>query len=222
MPISATPILIVNADDFGWNRPTTDLTLETFEAGRLTSATALMFMDDTERAAELALEAGLPIGLHVNLTDPLSGADVPAAVRERQLRAIRHFGAPATVLRSRRWLYDPRARQLTEDAVSDQLERFRELYGREPTHFDGHNHVHLCPNVALALPQGVRVRTALGLGHPPAGWTGRLLALRQRLTLGDRLTTRSLINITAIQPGFVDGGPATALGEACPALKPLS
>ena len=55
MPVVDTPILIVNADDYGWNRPTTEATLEAFRAGRITSATALMFMDDSERAAELAL-----------------------------------------------------------------------------------------------------------------------------------------------------------------------
>jgi predicted glycoside hydrolase/deacetylase ChbG (UPF0249 family) len=213
MPISDTPILIVNADDYGWNRPSSDAILETHRVGRLTSATVLMFMEDSERAAALALEQGLPVGLHVNLTDPFNAADVPTAIRDRHMRAIRHFGAPATVWRSRRWIYDPRAAALTSAAVNDQLERFRQLFGREPTHFDGHNHVHLCPNVALALPEGAKVRTALGIA-PPGGRMARLLALRQRLTLRDRLTTRYFLNITGIQEGFVEGGPASLLGLA--------
>ena len=211
MPVADTPLLIVNADDLGWNRPTTDATLEAFRAGRITSATALMYMADSERAAELALEVGLPVGLHLNLTDPFDG-EAPATVRERQMRAVRHFGAPATVWRSRRWLYDPRARQSTAEAIADQFERFREVFGREPTHFDGHNHVHLCPDVALSLPPGVKVRTALGIRGK--GMRGRLLRARQRLTLRDRLTTRHFFNITAMHPEFVVGGPRALLEKA--------
>jgi predicted glycoside hydrolase/deacetylase ChbG (UPF0249 family) len=212
MPVIDTPVLIVNADDFGWNRPTTDATLEAFRAGRITSATALMFMNDSERAAALALEAGLPVGLHLNLTDPFDAADVPDAIRARQMRAVRHFGAPATVWRSRRWLYDPRAAELTGAAIADQLDRFRELFGREPTHFDGHNHVQVCPNVALALPARAKVRTALGIGG--SGAKGKLARARQRLTLRDRRTTRHFLNITGLHPEFVKGGPAALLGLA--------
>lgn len=212
MPVADAPLLIVNADDYGWNRPTTDATLETFREGRIGSATTLMFMQDSERAVELALGAGLPLGLHLNLTDPFDAADVPAEIRARQMRAVRHFGAPATVWRSRRWLYDPRAAELTAAAVDDQLRRFRELAGREPTHFDGHNHVHLCPEVALALPAGVKVRTALGIRA--GGMRGRLLRARQRLTLRDRVTTRHFLNITGLHPEFVAGGPRSLLGLA--------
>lgn len=213
MPIVERPLLIVNADDFGWNRPTTDATLEAFGAGRITSATALMFMEDSERAAGLALEAGLPVGLHVNLTDPFTAGDVPAAIRDRQMSAIRHYGAPATVFRSRRWSYDPRLAELTAAAIADQLERFRETFGQEPTHFDGHNHVHVCPNVALALPGDAKVRTALGIA-PGGGRKAKLLALRQRLTLGERKTTRYFLNITGLHPEFVAGGPESLLGLA--------
>ena len=214
MPISDTPILIVNADDLGWNRPTTDATLETYRAGRITSATALMFMGDSERAAALALEAGLPVGLHVNLTDPFTAVDVPDAVRARHMRTVRHYGAPATVWRSRRWIYDPRAAELTAAAIADQLDQFRKIFGTDPTHFDGHNHVHVCPNVALALPSRARVRTAPGIAPATAGRMTKLLAARQRLTLGDRQTTRNFLNITGLHPEFVDGGPASLLGLA--------
>jgi len=212
MPIVDTPLLIVNADDYGWNAPTTDATLAAFAAGRVSSATALMFMGDSERAVELALGAGLPLGLHVNLTDPFDAADVPREVRDRQMRAIRDFGAPATVKRSRRWSYDPRLADSTAAAIADQLDRFRALTGGEPTHFDGHNHVHLCPNVATALPDGVKVRTALGIRN--RGRRGAVLRARQRLTLGDRLTTRNFLNITALHPDFVEGGPTALLGQA--------
>ena len=38
--------------------------------------------------------------------------------------------------------------------------------------------------------------------------------MRQRLTLGERPTTRRLLNITGLHPEFVEGGPASLLGLA--------
>src|ERR1700742_3119003 len=72
---SSHPLLIVNADDLGWNRGATDLTIASFGAGQVTSATALVHMEDSERAATLAREHDLPTGLHLNLSDPFTGTE---------------------------------------------------------------------------------------------------------------------------------------------------
>ena len=162
----ATPLLIVNADDWGYDAPTTDAILETWEAGRITSTTAMMHMRDSDRAASLALDSGLPIGLHLNLTQEFTDPGAPAAVRERQARAVAHLGATEasssdpTAAKATRWLYDPRIQADVDATISDQIARFEELYGRAPTHFDGHNHVDVCPNVFLsrALPAGAKMR----------------------------------------------------------------
>src|SRR6185312_1476173 len=138
-------LLIVNADDLGLDRPTTDAIIEVFRAGRITSATAMMHMPDTQRAAESARAAGLPTGLHLNLTEPFEDRAAPAAVRERQARAARIY----TTSRVARWIYNPRLRTLVDDCVRDQLERYREVFGGDPTHVDGHHHLHTAPNVVL-------------------------------------------------------------------------
>ncbi len=91
MPASSKPILIVNADDFGWYPEATDPTLEAFATKRITSATAMVHMADSDRGAELALEAKLPTGLHLNLTDPFDGSTANENQRERQLLACRLF-----------------------------------------------------------------------------------------------------------------------------------
>jgi len=195
MALSGTPILIVNADDFGRDEQATDRTLAAFREGRLSSATAMVNMDDSERAAQLAREAGLPVGLHVNLTDPFTAAEVPAGARERQLLACRLFAGRRFRLRS--WSYDPRVQSKVDSAVADQVERFEALFGARPDHLDGHKHVHSCPNVALAAPlKPIRcMRNGLRAWPSGRGVAGTLRALRRVLTYRRFVTTRYFFDI---------------------------
>ncbi len=197
MPTSQSPLLIVNADDFGWDDAATDLTIACFGAGQITSATAMMYMEDSDRAAELALEHDLPVGLHLNFTDRFSGASVPDPVRRRQAKACEIFGGGGMRLRS--WTYDPRIQGLVEAAVGDQLERFRALYGREPTHVDGHNHVQACPNVVRAKAlRGFKLRNALWSWPSTRSAMGAARALRRGLTARGHLSTRYFLDIAEL------------------------
>lgn len=197
MPASNSPLLIVNADDFGWNRGATDLTAECFAARQITSTTALMYMEDSDRAAELALTRDFPVGLHLNLSDPFTADAIPEPVRERQAAACRIFGGAG--LRKRSWTYDPRIRGLVEGAIRDQLERFRALYGREPTHVDGHNHVQVCPNVITARAlDGQKMRDALWSYPSTRSAMGVARAARRALTARGHLTTRYFLDIAEL------------------------
>jgi predicted glycoside hydrolase/deacetylase ChbG (UPF0249 family) len=138
-------LLIVNADDLGLDIPTTDAILATHARGAVTSATALVWMSDSERAAGLAIRSGCPTGLHLNLIEPYTAAAVPERAREDQARLCAHFAERG----SRALLYDPRIRDLLRRCVRDQLDAFVALYGTLPTHWDGHRHKHLSLNVLL-------------------------------------------------------------------------
>ncbi len=151
-----TGLLIVNADDFGGNPLATNRIAECFQAGAITSTSAMVYMSDSERAASIAKSRELPVGLHLNLTQPFEDPGTPQAVRERQAAAARRFAAS----RVQRLSYNPFLSSLVRACIDDQLECFRALYGREPTHIDGHNHAHLSPTVLLALPAATRTRTA--------------------------------------------------------------
>lgn len=193
--MSRRGLLVVNADDWGGFREGTDAIETCFEIGAISSTTAMVHMADSRRAAELALERARPTGLHLNLTQPYDAPTVPMPVRERQRRLCGHFSA----LARRRWSIspDPRVHRLVADGIRDQLEEFRELYGREPTHVDSHHHVHVCPDVFLsrALKRGTRVRQALSLapGGRGAGAKGLVKGLargaKQRALTRRFLTT---------------------------------
>jgi chitin disaccharide deacetylase len=150
--------LMINADDWGASPATTDAIARSFDAGALTAASAMVHMADSARAASLARQRGLPVGLHLNLSQPLDGVDVPEEVRLRQTRVARRF----VHMRLRRWLYDPSSREVVARAIADQLAEFERLYGEPPRRLDGHLHVHLCPDVLLsrALPRELWLRPA--------------------------------------------------------------
>lgn len=189
--VSAGPLLIVNADDWGGFRAGTDAIDKCFEIGAISSTTAMVHMSDSRRAGELALERGWAVGLHLNLTQPFDAPDVQTAVRQRQRRLCAHFAN----LRARRWTLsaDLRIHALIAEEIRDQIERFTILYGGAPTHIDSHHHVHICPDVFMsgALPRGSRMRQTISPA-PEAGRGPRVLARRakHRLLAHRFLTTR--------------------------------
>lgn len=149
-------MLIINADDWGGWKTATDAALACYEAGRITSASAMVFMEDSERAAELAAGLKLDVGLHVNLDQMFSRRTCPVKLAEQQER-IRRF-----LNRSRyaSLLYHPGLRAAFRYVYQAQESEFVRLYGRAPTHIDGHRHRHLCANMLFdgVMPAGSKVR----------------------------------------------------------------
>lgn len=207
-------LLIVNADDWGLDVATTDAIAECFAAGLVTSATAMVFMADSERAAALAGRIGLPVGLHLNLSEPFTAAAVPDPIRRRQAELVPRFGERGR--RWRRWLPDPRIAQSVERAVVDQLEGFRELYGREPTHVDGHKHVHVSPTVAHtpALAQ-LMLRRAIGDAADSPSPLSVARRLRHRSVLSRTPGTDRFVAISNLRGELLGGSaPPLGVGEA--------
>ena len=149
-------LLIVNADDWGRDRHTTDQIGRCVECGAVTSVSAMMFMADSPRAAAIALEQRIDAGLHLNLTTPFSASQCPPAVATRQAEIARYLRG----YRFARVIFHPGLSRSFEYVVSAQLDEFHRLYGRMPDRIDGHHHMHLCANVMFGglLPAGTLVR----------------------------------------------------------------
>ena len=165
-------MLVVNADDWGWTPTVTDRTSECSRQGRVGSVSAMVFMADSGRAAELARGAGLDVGLHLNLTEEFS---VPNAGRQLQS----HLQGVSSVLKGRKLnqaLYNPRLRSSVEYLFKAQWEEFCRLYDRPPTRLDGHHHMHLCMNVLLSdpIPRGIKVRRSFTFARGEKGLLNRL------------------------------------------------
>jgi predicted glycoside hydrolase/deacetylase ChbG (UPF0249 family) len=88
--------------------------------------------------------------------------------------------------------YHPLLRGSFAAVFAAQLAEFRRLYDREPSHLDGHQHMHLCSNMLLAelLPAGAKVRRSFsfrageksGVNRFYRTWVDRRLSRRYLLT----------------------------------------
>jgi predicted glycoside hydrolase/deacetylase ChbG (UPF0249 family) len=131
--LSAGRTLIVNADDFGLTPAVSRGILEAAREGIVTSTTVLVNRPiPPELVAELGGSA-LGVGLHLNLTLGRPVSD-PRRV-------------PSLVDADGRFVRDPReaaARAAKDEArieLGNQIDAFRALLGRFPTHLDTHHHV---------------------------------------------------------------------------------
>ena len=149
-------MLIVNADDLGRLKTATDAALSCYAKKRITSTSVMVFMEDSERAAELALSSGIDVGLHVNLSERFSAGAVPVRLRDYHDQICRFLTASKYAL----LLYHPWLAGKFRYVFEAQYAEFLRLYGRAPSHFDGHQHMHLASNMLIQriLPAGTKVR----------------------------------------------------------------
>jgi predicted glycoside hydrolase/deacetylase ChbG (UPF0249 family) len=181
-------MIIVNADDFGRSQVETDSILSCFKERRITSASAMVFMADSNRAAELAQDAGIDLGLHLNLSQPFTGEVKAGPLRECHDRVVRFI----TSTKYSRCVYHPALRRQFRYVYEAQFDEFIRVYGRHPSHVDGHHHTHLCTNMMFdrIIPAQERVRRSFSFGRGEKNVLNRAyrflidfaLARRYRLT----------------------------------------
>jgi chitin disaccharide deacetylase len=189
------PLLIVNADDFGCSRGVNRGIIEAHELGIVTSASLMVNRPAASEAAEYGhTHPDLSVGLHVEL---------------RRWRVQRR---PWSLV----WT-NGRLRQVVASDVGAQLDRFRKLVGRDPTHLDSHHHRHRCESIrpafqALAEELGVPLRhfdprihfSGAFYGHDGAGrpdpdsiTPAALVAMLETLPAG--------VTELGCHPGYTDG-----------------
>jgi chitin disaccharide deacetylase len=156
LPDGMASALIVNADDWGRDRETTDRILDCCNLGTVSSASAMVFMEDSDRAADIARERQVDCGIHLNFTTPFSGAEAPLRLREHQARITQYLRRN----RFAKTIFHPGLVSSFEYVTSTQVEEFEKRFGKPPCRYDGHHHMHLCANVLFGklLPSGVIVR----------------------------------------------------------------
>ena len=149
-------MLIINADDWGRSRGETDAALRCYQSGRITSVSAMVFMEDSERAAELAKETQVDAGLHLNFSEEFTDSAYPEKLRGYHNKICRFLRRSKYA----QLLYNPWLRAAFSYSVEAQAEEFERLFGKLPSHLDGHHHMHLCANLIFSriLPDGMKMR----------------------------------------------------------------
>jgi len=151
--------LIINADDFGYSKSRDHTILSLFRSGAITQ-TSLMVTGITAREALfLADAAGLPVGIHINVTE---GKPVLAQKNVKSLLIADgvfrgKMGFRQALSRGAINLHE------LEAEIQAQFSIFKHMHprGHLPTHADGHQHIHVLPIVreyvaTAALNNGVR------------------------------------------------------------------
>jgi chitin disaccharide deacetylase len=190
--------LIVNADDFGLTRGVSAGILAAHRHGIVTSTTVLVTAAVDREQLTAARDAGLGLGLHMNLTlgRPLTGARSLVDGGGAFIRDARRAAAGA----------DPGE---VRAEVEAQVARFQELVGRLPTHIDTHHHVGLYPPVRDVVLDAAR---ALGVAVRSQDAAARTRARSAGLRTTDHFfgesgpdaywsAARTLAHLRALPPG---------------------
>lgn len=149
-------MVIINADDWGRSPEETGAALACCKRGSVTSVSAMVFMSDSVRAARVAAEHGIDVGLHLNFSESFSASGTNPEL-------LRVQGRLAGYLRRNRitqLIYHPFLGRDFATSFGAQLQEFHRLYGAPPSHIDGHHHMHLCANMLVSglIPTGTKVR----------------------------------------------------------------
>jgi predicted glycoside hydrolase/deacetylase ChbG (UPF0249 family) len=143
--------LIVNADDLGWTEGVNRGIADAFRNGIVTSASMLANGITFAGGLEVAQHApGLGLGVHLNLSDGAPVADREGVTSLLNEKGEFAGGPESLYLRQVRGGLVLREVEVEWDA---QIEKVRDA-GIEPTHLDGHKHVHMLPGlfeIALRL-----------------------------------------------------------------------
>jgi hypothetical protein len=143
------------ADDYGIAPGVSHAIRDLAEGGRLNATSVMVLSPNFDRAEAAALDRlnasgrKVAIGLHFTLTAPFR----PLALKFTPLKGDTFLPIGATMRKAV-------LRQLDRDALADeavaQLEAFAAAFGRPPDFVDGHQHVHLFPQVRDAVLGAVK------------------------------------------------------------------
>jgi predicted glycoside hydrolase/deacetylase ChbG (UPF0249 family) len=170
-PAPGGKVLIVNADDFGLTAGVSRGILEAHRDGIVTSTTLLVNRTIPPAQVEELKVSGLGVGVHLNLT-----FGTPVANPRR---------VPSLVDAEGRFVRDARevaARARIDEArieLGTQIDAFRKIIGRFPTHLDTHHHVgRLAPILDLLLDFARALRVPVRSQDAEARRAARSLGLR--------------------------------------------
>ncbi|XP_072736693.1 carbohydrate deacetylase [Ciconia boyciana] len=136
--------LIVTGDDFGYCPRRNQGIVDCFLAGAVSNVSLLVNGSAAADAAKLARRYNIPIGLHANLSE---GSPVCEVLKTNSSLLNQdgffHGKMGFRTALSKGLLNMSEVKQ----ELKAQVELFRELTGHLPPHMDGHQHIHVLPEV---------------------------------------------------------------------------
>lgn len=137
--------LIINADDFGYCPKRDRAIVDLFHRKCLSSTSVLVNGMNVQQACTAAKAAGLPMGIHLNLTE---GRPISTDI-DRIQSLVDNHGFLHGKFGLRNELENDRIQtEHIEYEIRMQLNRYFELMDHQsPEHIDGHQHIHVHPKL---------------------------------------------------------------------------
>ncbi|KAF3696258.1 Carbohydrate deacetylase [Channa argus] len=143
-------MLVVTGDDFGYCPKRNQGIVECFQAGGISNVSLLVNACAAKEAADLAKRNNIPIGLHANLSE---GTPVCQSLQQAST-LVNQYGFFHGKMGFRQALERGQlSMKQVELELRAQVRLFRELTGHLPHHMDGHQHVHVLPEVREVFAQ---------------------------------------------------------------------
>lgn len=141
-------LLIVNADDCNLTPGVTRSILDCHDRGILSSTTFMINLPVTQKTIqEVKKRKGLGVGIHLNVTlgKPVSNPSSVTSLLDGDI--FKKVGLQRSVL--------PKEEELIRE-YQNQINLFRKMFGRKPTHVDTHHQMHDHPFFYKALKKIAR------------------------------------------------------------------
>lgn len=134
--------LVVIADDYGYSVPRDDGIVECFKKGAVTHTSLMVNGISAESGVAKAAKEGLPMGLHLNLTEgtTVGSSSYKTLVGEDGF-LLGMFGFREAIKQNRVDMNEVR------EEIQQQIDKFEKLTGFKPISVDGHQHAHVIPGV---------------------------------------------------------------------------
>jgi predicted glycoside hydrolase/deacetylase ChbG (UPF0249 family) len=188
--------LIVNADDFGHSTEVNLGIIQAHEHGIVTSASVLVRRPAAAEAIEYARNRPcFSLGLHIDLGEWV--------YLDESWTLLYHVVALDEA-------------EAVREEILRQLAIFRNLAGKNPTHIDSHQHVHLREPVrSIVLKIAEDLRVPVRNCTPSVRYCGRFYGqTREGLPYPEGITADTLIEILAqLHPGVIELGCHPGTGE---------
>ncbi|XP_071011961.1 carbohydrate deacetylase [Oncorhynchus clarkii lewisi] len=142
--------LVVTGDDFGYCPKRNQGIVDCFQAGGISNVSLLVNASSAKEATELAKRHHIPIGLHANLSE---GLPVSQGLK-RGSTLLNKDGFFHGKMGFRKALQSGLVNMTeVELELRAQVRLFGELMGYLPCHMDGHQHIHVLPEVCEVFAQ---------------------------------------------------------------------
>ena len=141
--------VILHADDFGYDKDTTEATIDLLEMGALSSATIMATMPAAEDAMAYATEHHeQSFGVHLTYVDGLKPAILGAGTSLTDEKGLFY---PSNDVRKKAVLLKLNKQEIVEESLA-QIEKVRAA-GVKISHLDSHGHLHKFPSFLTALSE---------------------------------------------------------------------